>query len=104
MASRKAKSKKHLPDGRHVATVCTDELMTWAAQCLYGNVRKAAESELAKRKAPRTRTYKPGPSFPLQTANALKHVGESPSKKSARPDMPTKIKDAKKDRKKNPEQ
>lgn len=97
MPSKKAKNPGHLPDGRHVATVCTDELLTLAGS-------KMVDSELARRKAPKPREYGEGyVSFPSQTRNVDGWNSAPTVKKAERPDRPSRVKDARKDKKRNGE-
>jgi hypothetical protein len=102
MPSKKAKKPVHLPDGRHVATVGSDEL--W---CLYRRgvaPEDMVMAELARRKDPRPRKYVAGPSFSGGSQRKYPAAAKPERSKPGRPDRPSNVKDAKKDAKKGAEE
>lgn len=108
MPSKKLKNPGHLHDGRHVATVCNDELLLIGANSLFSADRRLATTELVRRKAPKPREYGKGyVSFPSQTRNVDvwvdMHKDMLAAKKAGRPDQPSRVKDARKDKKRNGE-
>ncbi len=106
MPSRKAKKPNHLPDGRHIATVCTDELIVNGyLYCQRGNVPfSVVDAELTRRAAPKARQPRVGyVPFSGGSSGHRKVVQAEPPKKHDKPNRPTNVKDAKKDAKKNAE-
>jgi len=102
MPSRKAKKPGHLPDGRHVATVANDEL--WGL-CRRGLADAAmVQKELSFRGDAKPKAYKET-YVPFSGGASKDHkiVRTEPTKKAGKPDRPTNVKDAKKDKKKNAE-
>jgi hypothetical protein len=108
MPSKKAKNPGHLPDGRHVATVCTDELiLNGIMYCQQGHVsQKIVDDELVLRDAPKARQpaerYVPfsGGANARRERSVLVEALKDAMKKAERPDRPTRVKDVKKDKKK----
>jgi hypothetical protein len=97
------KSREFQINGRHVATICDDELRNLAV--LYPTARGLVMAELSGRPQRGKRTEKPG-YVPFSGGSRPRHgyvdaAAERP--KPAHPDRPTNVKDAKKDRKKGEE-
>lgn len=102
MPSRKAKKPNHLPDGRHVATVSSDEL--WG---LYRSGRAAeamVQRELIFRGDPVPRAYsRDYVPFSGGARAGMKLDTSTARPKRDKPDRPSNVKDTKKDKKKNEE-